>query len=140
VARKSHHAPLIMRAASGFLCLATLGLTLGCGTLKGQSLAPARLVNPSPQTRAELARIVSQALHGIPVRLADDALVHDSDLIVERITARDAAGIPVDGRALGKPEHFQLVLRGSSCVVIHERTGRSWTLASATCVPAPIDK
>lgn len=129
-----------MRAASGFLCLATLGLTLGCGTLKGQSLAPARLVNPSPQTRAELGRIVSQALHGIPVRLADDALVHDSDLIVERIPPRDAAGIPVDGRALGKPDHFQLVLRGSSCVVIHERTGRSWTLASATCVPAPIDK
>lgn len=129
-----------MRAASGLLCIATLGVTLGCGTLRGQSLAPARLVSPSPQTRAELDRIVSQALHGIPVRLADDALVHDSDLIVERIPARDAAGIPVDGRALGKPEHFQLVLRGSSCVVIHERTGRSWTLASATCVPAPIDK
>jgi hypothetical protein len=129
-----------MRAAPGFLCIATLGLTLGCGTLKGQSLAPARLVNPSSQTRAELGRIVSQALHGIPVRLADDALVHDSDLIVERIAPRNAAGIPLDGRALGKPEHFQLVLRGSSCVVIHERTGRSWTLASATCVPAPIDK
>jgi hypothetical protein len=129
-----------MRAASGFLCLATLGLTLGCGTLKGQSLAPARLVNPSPQTRAELARIVSQALHGIAVRLADDVLVHDSDLIVERIPPRDASGIPADGRVLGRPEHFQLLLRGSSCVVIHERTGRSWTLSSATCVPAPIDK
>ena len=123
-----------MRAAPGFLCIATLGLALGCGTLKGQSLAPARLVNPSSQTRAELGRIVSQALHGIPVRLADDALVHDSDLIVERIPPRDAAGIPLDGRALGKPEHFRLVLHGSSCVVIHERTGKRWTLASATCV------
>jgi hypothetical protein len=129
-----------MRAASGLLYLATLGVTLGCGTLKGQSLAPARLVSPSAQTRAELSRIVSQALHGIPVRLADDALVHDSDLIVERKLPRDAAGIPVDGRALEKPEHFQLLLRGASCVVIHERTGRSWTLSSATCVPAPIDK
>jgi hypothetical protein len=129
-----------VRAVSGFLCLATLGLMLGCGTLKGQSLTPARLVNPSPQTRAELGRIVSQGLHGIPVRLADDALVHDSDLIVDRIPARDAAGIPLDGRAQGKPEHFRLVLQGSSCVVIHERTGKRWTLASATCVPAPIDK
>jgi hypothetical protein len=129
-----------VRAASGFLCIPTLGLMLGCGTLKGQSLAPARLVSPSSQTRAELGRIVSQALQGIPVRLADDALVHDSDLIVDRIPPRDAAGIPLDGRVLGKPEHFRLVLHGSSCVVIHERTGKSWTLASATCVPAPLDK
>jgi len=136
VAGKSHHATLIVRAASGFVCLATVSLVLACGTLRGQSPVPALLVSPSPNTRAELGRIVSEALHS-PVRLADDALVHDSVLIVDRTIPRDAAGIPIDGRVLGKPEHFRLVMHGPSCVVIHERTGKSWTLASATCAPAP---
>jgi hypothetical protein len=50
---------------------------------------------------------------------------------------RDAAGIPLDGRGLEKPEHFRLVMQGSRCVVLQERTAKNWTLASATCMPVP---
>ncbi|HEY8054053.1 MAG TPA: hypothetical protein VIE42_14785 [Steroidobacteraceae bacterium] len=125
-----------MRAAAGLVLVATLGLVLGCGTTRGQTSVPALLVSPSVEARGELGRVVSEALH-VPVRLADDALVHDSVLVVDRSMPRDAAGIPLDGRVLGKPEHFRLVMQGSRCVVIQERTGKSWTLVSATCKPAP---
>ena len=126
-----------MRAASGFVSIAALGLVLACATVRGQSPAPALLVSPSAQARVELGRVINAALH-VPVRLADDALVHDSVLIVDRTIRRDAAGIPLDGRGLGKPERFRLVMQGSNCVLIQERTGKSWTLMSATCVRAPI--
>jgi len=124
-----------VRAASGLVSIAALGLVLACGTLRGQSPVPALLLSPSAPTRAELGRVINEALH-VPVRLADDALVHDSVLIVDRTVARDSAGIPLEGRGRGKPEHFQLVMQGSSCVLIQDRTGKSWVLRSATCVRA----
>jgi hypothetical protein len=78
---------------------------------------------------------VSGALNGAPVTLADDALVHDDTLVVERAPHRDASGRPLDGRETGRPEHFRLVRNDTRCVLIRERTGRRWTLASATCSP-----
>jgi hypothetical protein len=87
-----------------------------------------------------LNRVVRDALNGVPVRLAGDALTHDSVLVIERIQPRDAAGVPLDGRALGKPEHFSLVKHGSRCILIHERSGKGWVLGSATCIPVSASK
>lgn len=96
---------------------------------------PAILVSPTAATRASLAQAVSEALHGAPVRLAGDALTRDSRLIITRAEHRDAAGLPIQGRSLEKPERFGLVERAGRCVLIQERTGRRWPLRSATCRP-----
>jgi hypothetical protein len=39
------------------------------------------------------------------------------------------------GRDLDRPERFRLVRTGTQCALVHERTGRRTTLASATCLP-----
>ena len=93
------------------------------------------ITNPTAQSRAELVRVVSRALNGASVTIADDALTGDSTLIVERAARRDAQGLPLDGRETGRPEQFRLVKNGSRCVLVHERTGRRWTLASTSCSP-----
>lgn len=95
----------------------------------------ALLTNPTRESRAELARVVSEALHGTPVTLADDALSASDALIVERAAHRDPEGRRIEGRATGRPEHFRLVQDGSRCVLIHEASGRRFTLASASCTP-----
>jgi len=41
----------------------------------------------------------------------------------------------VDGRVVEKPEQFELVKRGSQCVLVHRRAGERYTLAHATCTP-----
>ena len=110
-------------------------LNSACETLLARAQQPAVLTGPVAQSLPELNRVISEALNGAPVRLADDALRHDSVLTIERIQPRDAAGLPLNGRELGRPEHFQLVTRGPHCILIHERTGNSWTLRSATCTP-----
>jgi hypothetical protein len=125
-----------LRGASSAVRTAAVVVLCACGTVSAQEQQPAILTTPSVQSIAELNRIVSDALHGMPVRLADDALTHDSVLIVERIQPRDAAGLPLNGRELGKPEHFHLVKRGSQCILIHERTRKRWILSAATCAPA----
>ena len=74
-------------------------------------------------------------LHGAPVTLADDALTHQSLLIIERTQARDASGVPLSGREFGRPEQFQLVRSGTRCILIQVSTGKRWTLANTQCAP-----
>jgi hypothetical protein len=113
-----------------------LGL-VGCATATARPDVPAVLTNPTAESRAELARRVSGALHGAPITIADDALTRESTLIVERTRARTADGVPLSGRETGRPEHFRLVKNGTRCVLVHERTGKRWTLKAATCSPFP---
>jgi hypothetical protein len=106
-----------------------------CQTRTQPREVPAVIIQPTAQSRAELLRVVSDALHGAPVTLGDDALTRDSTLIVERAPHRDAEGRLLDGRAAGRPERFRLVQSGSLCVLVQESTGQRWTLASVTCAP-----
>lgn len=96
---------------------------------------PAVLVSPTAAVRAELSRAVRDALHGAPVRLADDALTRDSHLIIERVEGRDAAGLPLNGRSFEKPVQFQLFVHEGRCILVQASTGRRWPLARATCAP-----
>jgi len=95
---------------------------------------PAVIVSPSDASRAELARVVREALHGAPVTLADDALTTSNTLVIEHANPRDAQGLPLDGRSLYRPERFELFARKSRCVLVQSRTGRRWTLRHTACV------
>ncbi|MEJ2133395.1 MAG: hypothetical protein P8Y95_17615, partial [Gammaproteobacteria bacterium] len=53
---------------------------------------PAVIVEPDPESRAELRQIVSGALHDAPVQLADDALTTSSLLVIERRQIRTLEG------------------------------------------------
>lgn len=94
---------------------------------------PALITHPTPESRADLERAISEALHGAPVRLADDALTRDSLVVVGRAQARDVNGMPLNGRELGRPQHFRLLRRGSQCVLLHVETGKWRTLRHTTC-------
>jgi len=114
-----------------------VGLSLsGCATVAPARDVPAVITSPTPQGRAELVRVVSQALRAAPVTLADDALVHENTLLVERARARGADGAPLTGRDPGRPEHFRLVKNGSRCVLVHEDSGRRFSLVAVTCAPS----
>ena len=117
--------------------LATAGLVVlaACQARPASQDVPAVVTRPSAESRAELVRVVTSALKGAPVTLADDALTRESTLIIERARPRDAAGVPLAGRELGRPEHFRLVRNGTRCVLVHEGSGRRFTLVATTCSP-----
>jgi hypothetical protein len=98
---------------------------------------PAIIPHPTAASRADLESAVSQALGGTRVRLARGALTHDSLLLVDRAQARDLRGLPLNGRELQRPQHFQLLLRGSQCVLLHVETGRAYVLAHTRCRMLP---
>jgi len=97
--------------------------------------APARIVDPTPESRATLARAVVEALNGAQALLADDALTTSSELVIERTMPRDLNGRSLDGRELDRPTHFRLVLSGSQCVLVREADGRRWVLTATRCAP-----
>ena len=106
-----------------------------CGTLSAQE-QPAVIAAHTEQSRAELARVVSAAMNGQPVTLADDALTRESVLMIERRTPPGPQGRAATGRTLEAPEQFRLVLRGARCVLVHARTAASGSSTQARCVPA----
>lgn len=114
--------------------LMLIGLST-CRTVPSEPESPARIVNPTRQSRATLAKAVTEALNGRPVTLADDALTRSSDLIIERVRIKDPSGLPIDGRDSSPPEHFRLVKRGAHCVLIHSSTGKRMSLPHTECSP-----
>ena len=107
----------------GALLLLQWQLLSACASFAQEDVA-AVIDKPTAESRAELTQAVRSALNGAPVKLADDALIKDSLLVIEK---------PHTGRDLGKPEHFRLVKSGTQCVLVHERTGKRTALASTTC-------
>jgi hypothetical protein len=122
-----------VRAVSTVLGVWSLAAT--CATAPAAKGVPAVITSPTSEGRAELLRVVSEALHGAPITLADDALVRESTLIVERGKARGPDGTPLQGRDPGRPERFLLVRTGSGCTLVHEGSGRSFPLSSVPCAP-----
>ena len=74
-------------------------LLTACQAPAAQPDAPARIVDPTPESRAALAHAVSEALNGMQPLLAADALTTSSELIIQRTTPRDLSGRQLDGRA-----------------------------------------
>lgn len=127
-----------MRAWSGALLVLGLAGLPACATWRAAPDGPAVITHPTAASRAALELAVSRALGGVPVRLADDALTRDDQLIIGRAQARDASGLPLNGRELGRPQHFRLLRRGSRCILLHVESGKSSVLPDTTCrlVPA----
>lgn len=119
------------------LCALAISACVGSGKMPDPDNLerPAVLLSPTDTTRTELAQAVSEGLNGSPVRLADEALTSDSQLIITRAQHRDSMGLPIEGRSREKPEHFRLVEQAGRCILIQERTGRRWVLHSARCSP-----
>ena len=125
-------------AVSRMIIAAGVILLAGCATSSSRDV-PAVIVNPTPQSRAELSLAVQRALHSGPVLLADDALTQSSLLPIDRIPRRDSHGRLLNGLEIGrKPEVFRLVQSGCRCVLIHDDVDQLRQPLTATrCQPAP---
>lgn len=78
------------------------------------------------------------ALHGRSVTLMPDSFTKRSTLIMDPVFATGPDGNPVMGRSTQRPDHFNLMKRGQSCVLIHEETGKETILDGVACVLADI--
>ena len=94
---------------------------------------PARIINPYEKSRAELRGAVSEALHGVPVNLAGDALTKDGRLIIERKQHRDASGNLIMGYETRMPREFRLVKNGDHCFLVDTVNKKRKELKQTIC-------
>ena len=128
------------RSSGSWAAAVSISLIAGLAACRGwpeDRGVAAIIAQPTAASRADLERAVSQAFGGTPVRLAHNALTRESLLIIGRAQARDIRGAPLNGRELGRPQHFELLLRGSRCVLLHIETGRARVLAHTRCRMLP---
>lgn len=121
------------RSRTGALTLLALAGLAACRAWPGQPPVPALITPATAASRQDLELAVARALGGAPVRLADDALTRDSLLIIGRTPAHGLNGVPLNGRELGRPQHFRLIKRGSRCLLLHLESGRARLLPHTRC-------
>ncbi len=114
-----------MRSLRSLFIVGILLLVAACKTGAVRTEVPAYIVDPSPESRAELQHVVSSMLGGRTVTIADDALTTQSMLAIEPKY--------LTGRDLGKPDQFQLLLSGAACVLVHLGSDARSELSEANC-------
>lgn len=96
----------------------------------------ALIIEPDSNSRAELLAVVSAALDNAKITLADDALVHSSQLVITRKHHSTIQNGVLLGRSYELPEHFNLVINAGRCMLVRQKTGRRWQLKQTRCVAA----
>ena len=113
------------------------GMTLAlCQWAVAAPAVDAVIVDPSETGRAELRQVVSSALGGRPVLLAEDALLHTSELLIERTPRWSPQGIRIPGRDMQPVQRFRLVVSGGKCLLVHVNTDTRHALRHIKCRPA----
>ncbi len=119
--------------------LITAGLLTACSSTSLNTAipnVPARIVAVNNSSKAELQRIVANALNLSKVLLAGDALTHGNVLIIEQ---KRLLGINTHSRKAinerAKPSVFRLVKSGDNCVLILQGTNKRWALKKTQCEP-----
>lgn len=115
-----------MRYPNAFRFVVILPLLLACKTGAINHEVSAYIVNPTAESQAELRQVVSSMLGGREVTLADDALTTQSVLVIEPKY--------LTGRDLGRPDRFQLLKSGSTCVLVNLGSDARSELTKSHCV------
>lgn len=106
---------------------------LGCQKPEG-SPEPARIVDPGPESRARLELAIGEAL-GVPVTLQNDTFADSSELLLEP-AARQGQN-RLQGRDLGEPERFELLIHKGDCRLEHVNSGKLYPLPNLRCQAEP---
>lgn len=113
-------------------CLTLFGLA-GCKASPQAEELPAVIANIEPKASVELNQVVAGALGRESVNLADDALTRTDRLIIERKKHQSIEGGVLVGRSYEMPQHFRLVIKDSTCILIHEKTETRYPLKQVSC-------
>ena len=115
---------------------AGMALVAGCQWAVAAPAVSAVIVDSTETGQAELRQVVSSALGGPPVLLAADALVHSSELLIERTPRSGPQGVRIPGRDMEPVQRFRLVVSDGQCLLVHVNTDTRYELRQIKCRPA----
>jgi hypothetical protein len=115
-------------------CIVMTILSAACANQRSVD-QPAVIVGGTPETQAEVQRVVAAALKTESVLLSEDVFVRESVLVIEPKRIRDGSGVRQQGRETRLPNHFALLKSGDQCVLLHKETQQRYLLFGIQCRP-----
>ena len=113
-----------------------MAFAAGCQCAVAAPAVDAVIVDLDERGRAELNDVIAGALGGRPVLLAADALVHSSELLIERTPRTGPQGVRIPGRDREPAQRFRLLVSDGKCVLEHVNTDTRYALRGIKCQPA----
>jgi hypothetical protein len=104
-----------------------LGLSSACMSISGD--VPARLISVDTATMSKIAGIVKQTLGNQNIELGPQALEATT------ITVLPPPLGPYETRSVAVPEVYDIIKRGSVCLLVRRTTRQEVALTGVTCVP-----
>ncbi len=114
------------------LLVMAVGL-VACKTMTQQEPVKALLLEMTESTQLQIVKAVSTSMSGKSVKISEDSFSTDNRLTVMTNTEAMHNGNPINGRITERPQHYQLMLLGSVCYLIHEETGTEYALEDVSC-------
>lgn len=116
-----------------YLLISSLLALFACKTITTVEPVDALLVDMNEDIKLQITKIVSDSMAGKSVRIADSVFSSDSRMSVATNMTTTFEGNPINGRVTDMPQHYQLMLRGQDCYILHEETGAEYPLLDVAC-------
>ena len=116
-----------------YLLISSLLALFACKTITTVEPVEALLVDMNEDIKLQITKIVSDSMAGKSVRIADSVFSADSRMSVATNMTTTFEGNPINGRVTERPQHYQLMLRGQDCYILHEETGAEYPLLDVAC-------
>lgn len=116
-------------------CMLFAALTLpmlGCQTVGVGSGQPARIIDATNASRAELQDAVN-TIFGTNVVIADNAFNNSSVLTIERGPRPSMENPNPIGRNMEQPVQLRLVIDEGDCILVDPRNNARYSLANTAC-------
>ncbi len=111
-------------------CLSCVFTTLACQTTTHTPETPALLIHSERSAPKSVKEAVKKALGGREVILGFDSFTKKSTLIVETGSSDPRM---MGDRHIPKADYFDLIKSGSSCYMVHRKTGIRYKLKNVNC-------
>ena len=111
----------------------TLALLVGCKTVAEQESYPALLSESSADSLLMITKAVSEAMDGRSVKISEDVLSTTNSFSIMLNNKTSIANSPINGRIQERPQHFELMKRGSECYLLHVESGNAYVLEGVHC-------
>ena len=115
-----------------FLALITFAL-VACKTMPEQEPVKALLTEMTEATQLQIVKAVSTSMNGKSVKISENSFSTDNRITVATNMSATFDGNPINGRVTERPQHYQLMLRGQDCYILHEETGAEYPLLDVAC-------
>jgi hypothetical protein len=95
---------------------------------------PALLEQPSVETRLLLESAVGDLFNSQPIKLADNAFLEKSIVIIEPSQPKDHQGKLLEGREMREADTVSLLILNGECYVRHNQNGHIKLVPKISCI------